>query len=316
MAVKYPFYDFSYTIAYLFTWGSIVWVLNAVFVFYPFVSPAQDFPNETTTAAGVTAFVGATIFEVGSVLLIIEAVNENRTGCFGWAMEQVFEEHGDEKTRGARYHFKPDNKNCEHHHANKSNLVGKSNSTNTQVGSASDSPALEAQGITKPEDKSSDRRNWVWFASWHELKTHYLHELGFLACLSQLLGATIFWISGFTALPGILNVLSPGLSDGIYWTPQVVGGSGFIVSGFLFMVETQSKWYIPAPKVLGWHIGLWNLVGGLGFTLSPCFGYDTATWAQYQAALSTFWGSWAFLIGSTIQWYESLDKHPVEVDKI
>jgi hypothetical protein len=34
--------------------------------------------------------------------------------------------------------------------------------------------------------------------------------------------------------------------------------------------------------------------------------------AQYQSALATFWGSWAFLIGSVVQWYESLDTHPVE----
>lgn len=33
------------------------------------------------------------------------------------------------------------------------------------------------------------------------------------------------------------------------------------------MLETQSKWYIPAPKVLGWHIGFWNLIGAVGFTV-------------------------------------------------
>lgn len=33
---------------------------------------------------------------------------------------------------------------------------------------------------------------------------------------------------------------------------------------------------------------------------------------EYQTCLATFWGSWAFLIGSVIQWYESLDKFPVE----
>lgn len=27
------------------------------------------------------------------------------------------------------------------------------------------------------------------------------------------------------------------------------------------MVETQQKWYLPAPRVLGWHIGVWNLLG-------------------------------------------------------
>ena len=100
------------------------------------------------------------------------------------------------------------------------------------------------------------------------------------------------------------------------------------------MLETQRQWYIPAFGVLGWHIGFWNLVGAIGFTvrvsycpspinveyswlintklcgaLGPAYGNSGA---QYEASLATFWGSWAFLIGSVIQWYESLDKFVVE----
>lgn len=81
------------------------------------------------------------------------------------------------------------------------------------------------------------------------------------------------------------------------------------------MLETQTKWWKPAFGVLGWHIGFWNLVGAYGFTLcgalGPAYGNSGA---QYEASLATFWGSWAFLVGSLIQWYESLDKHPVEVE--
>ena len=154
----------------------------------------------------------------------------------------------------------------------------------------------------------------MWFPSAQELKSHYLHELGFLACLAQLIGASVFWISGFTALPSINNKLgSQGLLDGIYWVPQIVGGTGFIISGTLFTLETQSRWYKPAFDVLGWHIGFWNLVGAFGFTLcgalGPAYGNSGA---EYESSLATFWGSWAFLIGSLIQWFESLDKYPVE----
>ena len=80
-------------------------------------------------------------------------------------------------------------------------------------------------------------------------------------------------ISGFTALPGINNKMSQGLLDGIFWVPQMVGGSGFIISGMLYMLETQPKWYVPAWEVLGWHIGFWNLIGAFGFTvpLPPLF---------------------------------------------
>lgn len=98
------------------------------------------------------------------------------------------------------------------------------------------------------------------------------------------------WISGLTALPGLFDHMSNPIVDAFYWTPQVVGASGFVMSGFLFMLETQRHWWTPSLGTLGWHVGLWNLIGGVGFLLCPCFGYSSAHWAQYQASLSSFWG--------------------------
>lgn len=91
-----------------------------------------------------------------------------------------------------------------------------------------------------------------------------------------MIGATVFWISGFTALPPIYDRLtSTAAQNGAYWLPQVIGGTGFIVSGTLFMLETQQKWYLPAPKVLGWHIGVWNLIGVVIPVLQPmCYSTD------------------------------------------
>jgi hypothetical protein len=115
---------------------------------------------------------------------------------------------------------------------------------------------------SKDQPNSKNARTWTWWPSWYELKTHYIKEVGFLACSTQMFGATIFWISGFTALPPIYNRLTTlAAQNGAYWAPQVIGGSGFIVSGILFMLETQQKWYLPAYHVLGWHIGAWNLIG-------------------------------------------------------
>lgn len=270
MLSYYPIWDISWWVAYIFTWGSIVWVINGFFAFLPDVAPSTEFKDEILTGGGVTAFIGATIFELGSILLMIEAINENREGCFGWAVEKAYEEHfshnaNDGEKQNSVLTIRPDKVGCRHHHQNKKNLVGK--------------PV--ASKIDTAEE--SEARSFRWFCSWKELKTHYLHELGFLACSAQMFGASVFWISGFTALPGINNLMSQGLLDGIYWTPQVIGGSGFIVSGVLFMVETQKHWWLPAPSVLGWNIGLWNFIGGLGFTLCPAFGYDTSSWSQYQA---------------------------------
>lgn len=112
----YPIWDVSYLVAVIFTIGSIDWCVNAFFVWLPLQLPSSEFPGEIANAGGISAFVGATIFEIGSVLLMIEAVNENRADCFGWAVEEVLEER---KLR----RLTPDG--CVHHHHNKKNLVGK-----------------------------------------------------------------------------------------------------------------------------------------------------------------------------------------------
>jgi hypothetical protein len=112
-----PYWDVSYLVATIFTLGSVVWVINAFFSWLPLVDPSTEFENEVSLGGGVTAMIGATIFVVGSVLLMIEAVNENRTECFGWALEEALEERGMIRVRPMDV--------CAHHHKNKGNLVGK-----------------------------------------------------------------------------------------------------------------------------------------------------------------------------------------------
>lgn len=83
------------------------------------------------------------------------------------------------------------------------------------------------------------------------------------------------------------------------------------------MLETQKRWWKPNLTSIGWHVThfmystplVWNFVGGIGFTLCGALGYaaNVSSGAAYQSALSTFWGGWAFLIGSLLQWYESVN---------
>ena len=120
MATYYPYWDVSWLVATIFTLGSVVWVINAFFSYLPLAQPQTEFKDESLTAGGVTAFIGATIFEIGSVLLLIEAVNENRSGCFGWAIEKVLSGEG-----GIKIRLRPDKDRCTHHHTNKGNFVGK-----------------------------------------------------------------------------------------------------------------------------------------------------------------------------------------------
>ena len=116
MFTTYPYWDVSYLVAVIFTFGSAVWCINAFFVWLPLQDPSTEFPGEITMAGGITAFLGATIFEVGSIFLMIEAVNENRSDCFGWALEEALEEEGLIRVRPAH--------TCKHHHRNKHSLLG------------------------------------------------------------------------------------------------------------------------------------------------------------------------------------------------
>ena len=124
MVIQYPYWDVSYLVATIFTLGSCVWVINAFFAYLPLARPGTEFKNEVLYAGGITAFIGATIFEIGSVLLMFEAVNENRSGCFGWALERLIE--GKEGHEGRTIRVRPSKGQCSHHHTNKKNLVGKS----------------------------------------------------------------------------------------------------------------------------------------------------------------------------------------------
>ena len=51
---------------------------------------------------------------------MFEAVNENRAGCFGWAVEHLVDEH-----EGGRVRMRVEMEACTHHHRNKKNFVGK-----------------------------------------------------------------------------------------------------------------------------------------------------------------------------------------------
>lgn len=230
-------------------------------------------------------------------------MNENRTDCFGWALEKAVEE-------GAVTARK---RQCRHHHGDRTTFLGMDKGQRRGA-MEEDGIVTEKSGVVGKGDQG--RRRWSWWPTGYELRTHYLREIGFLAALVQMLAATIFWIAGIVGMPGILAVLSVPATNGIYWLPQVVGGSGFIISAALLMLETQSKWWKPNLNSLGWHIGFWNWVGGIGFTLCGALGFGSQNeTVEYALTLSTFIGSWAFLLGSIIQWYESLDKYPVIVKK-
>ncbi|TFK72787.1 hypothetical protein BDN72DRAFT_281817 [Pluteus cervinus] len=283
------YWNISWWVAVIFTLGSIIWVINGFVVFLPLLAPShfRDSPN----FAGWSAWVGASVFEIGAWLAMWEAWNRDDTANFGWnTMQLLMHVHPPPHLRRESHHT------LQHHQSNSSSRINTPPSPHLGQGSS------EKQYGEKPH-----QQQWIWFS----MDPKYWHELGFLAAFSQLCGATIFWISGFTGLPEVQAVITQKVSllDGIFWAPQVIGGCGFIISSTLLMLEMQQQWYLPKPLSLGWQIAFWNFVGAIGFTVCGALGFGAQLHSGifYQSCLSTFWGSWAFLIGSIMQWYESVN---------
>lgn len=172
MLTVYAWWDVSWWIAVLFTIGSAIFVISGCFYWIPLVAPSTEFHDEASVAGGVTAFVGATLFTIGGVLLIVEATNENQTGCFGWALEEVFS-HGKSKPE-TEQHFRHDSAHpadCNHHHAH----------------------GLHAHGQPQLQHPDSGRK-WEWWPSWNELVSHYFREIGFWASMTEAIGAVVFYV--------------------------------------------------------------------------------------------------------------------------
>lgn len=257
MCTVFAWWDVSWWIGVLFSIGSMLFIIAACFYWVPLEAPSTEFPGESLYGGGILSFIGATLFQIGAVLLIVEAVNEDQTGCFGWALEQAFS-HELSGSSGDLEHLQHQPvralvQKCKHHHAKRTFTL---------------SNASSAEHLPKP----SSNRRWHWWPTLHELRTHYLYEIGFQASFQLAIGATVFYVSGIMALPGIVNKMSKGVEYGLYWLTYLVGGIFFIVSSAFYILETQQRWWKPAPHVLGWWIGVFNMIGSVGWTLSASLG--------------------------------------------
>lgn len=168
--------------------------------------------------------------------------------------------------------------------------------------------------ISAPKGQGSGWK-WLGLKSWK--------SISFVANFTQFLGTSVFWISTIATAPGVVtandNIPADKLNAiyaGVVWTPQVIGASLLLFSSCLITLETQTHWYAINILDLGWHVGFWNVLGSAGFLVSACFGYSNApsdtAYFHWGVAFSTYLGSWTFLLGSYLQYYEILNKAEAE----
>ncbi|KAJ3147163.1 hypothetical protein HDU89_005760 [Geranomyces variabilis] len=139
---------------------------------------------------------------------------------------------------------------------------------------------------------------------------HWFHpdqrSTGWKASAVQLAAASIFTVSVVTGIPFGIYGMSRPLAIVIFWIPQVLGGSGFIVASLIYMKEVG----FAKLNAIGWWVAAWNLVGAVGFLLCGLFGcwdWDTSSWAESASSVNNFYGGIAFLIGSILQTIEVLN---------
>lgn len=332
MAFTFPYWDMSFWSGSTYTIGSALFVADGLLAWGP-LAFGVNFESSSADKLGgpLCFFIGALFYQVGAVAAYLEAVND---GSFhGSALRRLLDGNEDDSKRLLNDkchaffgHIKP---HRPHH-----NPDTKMPEVDPEVG------LTKEDGLVRPGSMSPDgkmlalRRGgidlggdetqqsiydaWRWWPTWRALREHHVYEIGWLACTIQLFGVTLYGITAVMILPGSLTSLKPWQELGAFWVPQVLAALCFLVASLMFMFETQEKWWKPEPKVLGWWIGVWSTAGSIGFELIACFGImalasgEKGHWAAYQSDLATLWGSGCYLIGSFLQWYEALNKKPIE----
>lgn len=140
-------------------------------------------PSLSAYGCGITAFIGSCVFVLGSILLMMETVKDNRDAEFGWAVDQQWEEN----TGTTVYRVTPETKSGQGH---------------KQHELKSWAPSVRLPTLKEPRE-------------------HYIYEVAFWSSIIQLLSSFVFLISGITALSKLYDQLSRPLVDAVYWTPKL-----------------------------------------------------------------------------------------------
>ena len=279
MIISFPYWDMSFWSGWSYTWGSVLFVMDGAWSWKKEAQPGSEPKGLTKYGAPLCFFFGAMLYQVGATMAYLEAVND---GSFqGSAMQRFLdgnEEHSkellDAKIHSFFGHFVP-----HIHHRKKGSAV---DSVDPEAGWRM-KDRHERPGSNNPQGKSPPPRRgavdhgetekgtsekyytWRWWPTWHALGTHHVYEIGYLACAIQLLGATLYGVTGVVDLPGILDGLADWQEEAAFWIPQIVASVCFLTASILFTLETQEKWWRPEPTVIGWWIGVWALIGSVGF---------------------------------------------------
>ena len=149
--------------------------------------------------------------------------------------------------------------------------------------------ALNADVATALEDAP---QRWRWFG-WCP------RNLGYLACLVQLMGTLLF---NFNTADALIPALSWREQDLLIWTPNMLGSLCFLVASYLAYAEVSHGAGSFAPRSISWWITVVNLVGSVAFQLSAFDSFVTPAGTSpgmlFWSTFNTAAGALCFLVGA------------------
>ena len=243
-----------------YTYGSILFVIDGAWAWTPQRWPESEFEGESEYGVGLLFFIGALFYQVGATMAYLEAINDGSFG--GRAMKRHLEGHDEEAKQllDKKLHVFFGHMIPHHHHDDDKEDLEKQETWDREAsrrGGVDEGPT--------DEDAFHEYLTWRWWPTWEAFKTYHIKEMGYVACVIQLFGATLYGICGVISLPGILSSLNTGQTIGGYWVVQTVASICFLTAGIMFTLVTQEKWNKPVPRRIAWWIGVWATIGSIGF---------------------------------------------------
>ncbi|KAF2702947.1 hypothetical protein K504DRAFT_539333 [Pleomassaria siparia CBS 279.74] len=128
--------------------------------------------------------------------------------------------------------------------------------------------------------------------------------LPFQAGVIHFLGTLFLIVAAFTSYPGVLDTTKPTYATFVYG-PNLIGGFFFLVANTLLLISCeQDVWWKPNLWSVGWHSSFQCTIGSLHLFLYAIFLF---TDLDFACAVTTFVGSWTYMIGSFLGWYVTME---------
>lgn len=275
METTFPYRDLAFQSAFSYAMGSTLFIIGSAWAFQPEAFPDHHYhAGLNNPGVPLTTLLGCVFFQTGAGIARLEAINQGY--LHGSTMQRLVDIHQDQAKRlsdDTTHHILarlyPVNRRRDAD-AEYANIVDESLNLETQSPRSRDLHGRE-RGIyyieqpNRASSSTSAPRRWRWWPTCHDLRTHLIHDIGFLACCIQEFGVTVYTFSSIALFAAVWTALGSSGQLFAYWIPQTLASLCFIVASMMFTLETQEKWWKPQANVLGWWIGITALLGSIGF---------------------------------------------------